>query len=273
MLSELRSLDRSDRRLVFEAASLMAVAWMALHLVGFPVVRRMLGYYIASFRSRRFCLLPAATRDVRWAVAAVAARLPPATCLIQALAADAMLRRRGLACELRIGVRPRSDERRSRRSARMGGVRRRCGRRCHRWFIELQGAARSPSTTRLEWLNMVKVLLVDDDPDLRSLLSVWLDGSDFELTLAADGYQGLQFARTDHPDVILLDIHMPVAKGFLVHERLKRMPALANVPVIYISADRTAEMQAMSAGARFLAKPLDKEVLMRTLRDAYDQAS
>ena len=120
---------------------------------------------------------------------------------------------------------------------------------------------------------MVKVLLVDDDPDLRALLSVWLDETDFELTLAADGYQGLQFARTDHPDVILLDIHMPVAKGFVVHQRLKGMPALANVPVIYISADKKAEMQAMTAGARFLAKPLDKDVLMRTLRDAYDQAS
>jgi CheY-like chemotaxis protein len=120
---------------------------------------------------------------------------------------------------------------------------------------------------------MVKVLLVDDDPDLRALLSVWLDGTDFELTLAADGYQGLQFARTDHPDVILLDIYMPVAKGFVVHERMKGMPALANVPVIYISSDKKVEMQAMMAGARFLLKPLEKDLLLTTLREAYDQAS
>jgi hypothetical protein len=69
----------------------------------------MLGYYIASSQNHRLREPPAAIGPVRWAIAAVAARCPPATCLIQALAADAMLRRRGLPCELRIGVRPRGD--------------------------------------------------------------------------------------------------------------------------------------------------------------------
>jgi hypothetical protein len=73
------------------------------------MVRRMLGYYIASSHSHRLREPPAAIGPVRWAIAAVAARCPSATCLIQALAADAMLRRRGLPCELRIGVRPRGD--------------------------------------------------------------------------------------------------------------------------------------------------------------------
>ena len=121
---------------------------------------------------------------------------------------------------------------------------------------------------------MVKILVVDDDPDIRELLSAWIDGTDFELVLAADGYQAVQFARAERPDVILLDINLPAAKGFVVHERLKRMTGLANVPVIYFSSTASAEPQALAAGGvRFLAKPLDRESLMRTLREVYEQSS
>jgi len=121
---------------------------------------------------------------------------------------------------------------------------------------------------------MVKVLLVDDDPDIRALLANWLDGTDFEVVLGADGYQALQFARAEMPDVILLDINLPAAKGFVVHHRMKSIPSLQNVPVVYISSDRTAEKRALDAGAaRFLPKPLERESLMRTLREVYDQSS
>ena len=121
---------------------------------------------------------------------------------------------------------------------------------------------------------MIKVLVVDDDPDVRALVTVWMSGTDFEPVLGADGYQAVQFARAERPDVILLDINMPAAKGFLVHERLKRMPALAHVPIIYMSSDQAAGPQALAAGAaRFLAKPLEQEHLMRTLREVYEQSS
>ena len=121
---------------------------------------------------------------------------------------------------------------------------------------------------------MIKVLLVDDDPDLRALLTVWVQGTDFELNFAADGYQAVQFARAERPDVILLDVHMPAAKGFVVHERLKRLPSLSNVPIIFISSDRTSAAEAMSAGgADFLPKPLDKDRLMRTLRRVSEKSS
>ena len=121
---------------------------------------------------------------------------------------------------------------------------------------------------------MIKILLVDDDPDLRALLKVWVQGTDFELIVAADGYQAVQFARTEQPDVILLDVHMPAAKGFIVHERLKRLHSLANVPVIFISADRTTAEQAIAEGGTdFLPKPLDKDRLMRTLRRVLKMSS
>jgi two-component system alkaline phosphatase synthesis response regulator PhoP len=121
---------------------------------------------------------------------------------------------------------------------------------------------------------MIKVLVVDDDPDIRALVSAWLRGSEFQLIVGEDGYQAVQLARTQRPDVILLDINMPAGKGFVIHERLKHISSVATVPIVYISADRTAEPQALAAGAaRFMAKPLEKERVLSTLREVCQASS
>jgi CheY-like chemotaxis protein len=84
--------------------------------------------------------------------------------------------------------------------------------------------------------------------------------------LAADGYQAIQLALREQPNVILLDISMPAGGGFSVHDRLRDLSSVSSVPIIYMSADHTAEPKALAAGAaRFLAKPLRKEILIRTV--------
>jgi hypothetical protein len=103
------SLDRSDRRLVLEAASLMALVWTGLRLLRLSTLRRILDHYVGSPIARNIAQPHPAIGPVRWAITAVAARFPSATCLVQALVADAILRRRGLTCELRIGVRVRGN--------------------------------------------------------------------------------------------------------------------------------------------------------------------
>ena len=99
------SLDRTQRRLVVEAAVLMFLGWVGLRLFGFLTLRAVLDHVVALTSSRQ----PAAEADlvpcVRRAVIAVAARCPGASCLVQALAADLMLRRRRLPCTMRFGVR------------------------------------------------------------------------------------------------------------------------------------------------------------------------
>lgn len=121
---------------------------------------------------------------------------------------------------------------------------------------------------RLESIDMTKVLVVDDDPDVRALLNVWLRGAEFQMITAEDGYQAVQFARQQQPDVILLDVNLPAGKGFVVHERLKGISNVANVPIIYISSDRSAAPKALAAGAaRFLAKPLNKDSVLGALRE------
>ena len=123
-------------------------------------------------------------------------------------------------------------------------------------------------------LHMIKVLVVDDDFDVRALVSVWLRRTEFQLILGEDGYQAVKLAREQEPDVILLDINLPAGKGFVVHERLKHISSLAGIPIVYISADRTAEPRAIAAGAvRFLAKPLEKESFLSLLREVCQIAS
>lgn len=101
------SLDRLDRRLLLEATALMAFAWTGLRLLPLPTLRRILDHYVGSRTGLNAPQLRLQVIGrVRWAVTAVAARFPvSATCLVQALAADAILRRRGLVSELCIGVR------------------------------------------------------------------------------------------------------------------------------------------------------------------------
>jgi hypothetical protein len=101
-----KSLDRPARRLVLEAASLMAFAWIGLRLLRYATVRQVLDHYAGSSAAGNAGQPhPNVIGPVRWAITAVAARFPLATCLVQALAADAMLRRRGLGSEVCMGVR------------------------------------------------------------------------------------------------------------------------------------------------------------------------
>ena len=99
------SLDRSDRRLVLEVVALMPLVWAGLKLVRFATLRRGLETYGRSPMVGQLGSEAATIARVRWAITVVAARFPGATCLVQALTADAILRRVGVTCTLRIGVR------------------------------------------------------------------------------------------------------------------------------------------------------------------------
>ena len=105
----LASLDGARRRLLMEAAASIALVWAALRVVPFLNLLRLLDRWVAlPIARKREPANPNAVASVTWAVTTASARFSPATCLVQALAAVAMLRRRGLTCQLRIGVRTRS---------------------------------------------------------------------------------------------------------------------------------------------------------------------
>ena len=88
------------------------------------------------------------------------------------------------------------------------------------------------------------VLVVDDDPDSRTLLEMALSGAGYRVVQAADGADALMAARRARPDVILLDLAMPGMDGFAFREAQVREPALADIPVICVSGRHDAEKAA-----------------------------
>jgi sigma-B regulation protein RsbU (phosphoserine phosphatase) len=112
-----------------------------------------------------------------------------------------------------------------------------------------------------------KVLVVDDAPTNVRLLANILEREGCEVVTAADGGEALERARQDKPDLILLDILMPVKNGFEVCEELKRDLATADIPIIFLSAlgDSSDRVKGLELGAvDFVSKPVDRiEVVAR----------
>jgi signal transduction histidine kinase/DNA-binding NarL/FixJ family response regulator len=109
-------------------------------------------------------------------------------------------------------------------------------------------------------------LIVDDVAANRNMLADLLSSLGFETCEATDGSEALHQARMRHPDIILMDIMMPVMDGLEATRRLRREPSLSRVPIIAISASTTpAEREdSIVAGASvFMTKPVDQAELLR----------
>jgi len=123
---------------------------------------------------------------------------------------------------------------------------------------------------------MAKVLVVDDDSDMRLLMRVTLTKLGHTATLAARGEEGLQLAETGEFDAIILDVMMPDIDGYEVTRRLRANPRTADVPILILTARAQAADfdSAIEAGADgYLAKPFEAEVLNRRLGDLLKQAA
>ncbi|HJV54292.1 MAG TPA: ATP-binding protein [Noviherbaspirillum sp.] len=113
-----------------------------------------------------------------------------------------------------------------------------------------------------------KALIVDDVPANRALLADLLHAVGFETGQAADGRQAVQQARALRPDVILMDLAMPVTDGVQATREIRRLPELAQVPVIAVSASATPHdrQSCVEAGAdAFMSKPIDQSQLLQCI--------
>ena len=112
---------------------------------------------------------------------------------------------------------------------------------------------------------MSKLLLVEDDEFSRDMLARRLERQGFEMVVAADGREGVQAARQHRPDVIVMDLDMPVMDGHSAIRALQSDPRTFKIPIIVLSAHSSPEdvHQALSSGCRsFETKPI---VLKRLL--------
>jgi DNA-binding response OmpR family regulator len=113
-----------------------------------------------------------------------------------------------------------------------------------------------------------KILVVDDDRDVLIGLNARLRNAGYATVFASDALAAVKMARTEAPDLILLDIGLPAGGGFAVLERLRQNAHLSFIPVFVISArDREEiEKRALDAGARHVfSKPFDHEALLRQI--------
>ena len=110
---------------------------------------------------------------------------------------------------------------------------------------------------------MSKLLIVDDEVAILEALTDILSVEGYEVATAANGAEGLKRAGEARPDLILLDLMMPVMDGQEMLRRLKESPDLRSIPVVVMSAGRVtkAELQ----GSRFLAKPFELDDLLDTV--------
>jgi two-component system KDP operon response regulator KdpE len=114
-----------------------------------------------------------------------------------------------------------------------------------------------------------RILLVDDDPDVRLAMHVRLKANGYDTCFASDALSSVTEARKHQPDVIILDLGLPGGDGFVVIERLKRHPSLAVIPIIVVSARDVSgnKERAIKAGAKiYLQKPVDNAELLANIR-------
>jgi two-component system cell cycle response regulator DivK len=114
-----------------------------------------------------------------------------------------------------------------------------------------------------------RILVVEDQEDLRGILCDLLTGSGFEVAEAADGREGVAKAQSERPDLILMDIQLPVLDGYEATRQIKADPRLATTPIIAVSsfAMKGDEEKARASGCdHYVTKPYSPMQLLRTIR-------
>lgn len=120
-----------------------------------------------------------------------------------------------------------------------------------------------------------KILIVDDDPSIREILSIQLSRLGYEVTTAADGAEAVEIFKTSTPDAILMDLMMPRLDGLASCQKIRAVEKKAGTkrtPVLFLTArdsthDKTSA--ALSGGDEFVAKPVSIQELRERLEAVF----
>lgn len=116
---------------------------------------------------------------------------------------------------------------------------------------------------------MKKVLIIDDETAVLQNVGEILELEGYDVSIAGDGSEGIQLARTEPPDLVICDIAMPNVDGFGVLQALRSNPETKKIPVIMITGmrDRQIIERIMASGASaFLNKPFTRDALLETIQ-------
>lgn len=119
-----------------------------------------------------------------------------------------------------------------------------------------------------------KILIIDDEKDIVDTLTLMLQARDYAISSAGDGQEGLDKAKNEHPNLILLDIMMPGIDGYSVCMKLKADRDTRNIPVVIISArsERDSVVKCHNLGVSdFIVKPFNLPTLLGKLGKLMDR--
>lgn len=122
---------------------------------------------------------------------------------------------------------------------------------------------------------MTKILLVEDNEMNRDMLSRRLQRKGYDVAMAVDGEEGVAMAASEAPDLILMDMSLPVLNGWDATRRIKADPVLAGIPVIALTAHAMASdrEQALAAGCdSYETKPIDLPQLLEKIESLLRRA-
>lgn len=112
---------------------------------------------------------------------------------------------------------------------------------------------------------MKKILIIEDDKDISKALTIRLKSANYQVDTAEDAVQGVNHVVNNTPDLILLDISIPAGDGFLVAERVRCLPQVGNIPIIFITANKQPEIKKKAneiGAAAFFEKPFNSSELL-----------
>jgi DNA-binding response OmpR family regulator len=112
-----------------------------------------------------------------------------------------------------------------------------------------------------------KILIVDDDPNIRDYIASVLNDNGYDTCTAISGAEGFEMAKAEKPDLITLDLEMPEGWGTALYRKIKRNKDLKDVPVIVITGleERPASTEAID---HYLSKPFDRDKFISIVRSS-----
>lgn len=119
-------------------------------------------------------------------------------------------------------------------------------------------------------MSKATVLIVDDEPFNIDVLEQALDGTEYQVVTASNGKEAWEKIRSEEPDLILLDLMMPIMDGFEVLAKVKDEPMLRDIPVIIVSAENDSKsvVKGIKQGAEdYLTKPVDTAQFLKKVKE------
>ncbi len=120
-----------------------------------------------------------------------------------------------------------------------------------------------------------RILVVDDEPEIVSSLTLRLSAAGYEVHSAMDGLTATKKAIEEQPALILLDIGMPAGNGHVVVDRLRNIGETSHIPIIFLTARSSEEdyRKARDGGVcKYITKPFDSEVLMAAIESQIERS-